>query len=88
MSPFVTAHPMERCAHSTSTAGTRSILPARFVSHSPGAQAVIELDARTGELLNKYATGQQGSWFVEVTPDERKLYTPNLEGQSVSVIAG
>jgi DNA-binding beta-propeller fold protein YncE len=51
-----------------------------------GAQAVLELDARTGEILNKYTTGQQGSWFVEVTPDERKLYTPNLEGQSVSVI--
>ena len=51
-----------------------------------GTQSVLELDARTGEVLRRYGTGQQGSWFVEVTPDERKLYTTNLEGRSVSVI--
>jgi DNA-binding beta-propeller fold protein YncE len=50
------------------------------------AQAVLELDAETGEILRTYKTDQQGSWFVEVTPDELKLYTPNLEGKSVSVI--
>jgi DNA-binding beta-propeller fold protein YncE len=50
------------------------------------AQAVLELDAETGKILRTYKTDQQGSWFVEVTPDERKLYTPNLEGKSVSVI--
>jgi DNA-binding beta-propeller fold protein YncE len=51
-----------------------------------GAQAILELDAETGKTLNTYKTDQQGSWFVEVTPDERKIYTPNLEGKSVSVI--
>lgn len=51
-----------------------------------GTQSVLELDARTGEVLRRYGTGQQGSWFVEITPDERKLYTPNMEGRSVSVI--
>jgi DNA-binding beta-propeller fold protein YncE len=49
-------------------------------------EAVLELDADTGKTLNVYQTKQQGAWFVEVTPDERKLYTPNLEGKSVSVI--
>ena len=49
-------------------------------------QAVLELDAETGEVLQTYNTKQEGAWFVEVTPDERKLYTPNLEGKSVSVI--
>ncbi len=49
-------------------------------------QSILELDAETGKVLNTYATKQEGSWFVEVTPDERKLYTPNLEGKSVSVI--
>ena len=49
-------------------------------------QAVLELDSETGEILKTYKTEQEGSWFVEVTPDERKLYTPNLEGKSVSVI--
>ena len=51
-----------------------------------GAQAILELDSDTGKILKTYSTDQQGSWFVEITPDERKLYTPNLEGKSVSVI--
>src|SRR5688572_13159096 len=51
-----------------------------------GAQAILELDSETGKVLKTYPTDQQGSWFVEITPDERKLYTPNLEGKSVSVI--
>lgn len=51
-----------------------------------GAQAILELDSETGKTLRTYKTEQEGSWFVEVTPDERKLYTPNLEGKSVSVI--
>ena len=51
-----------------------------------GAQTILELDSDTGKILNTYKTEQQGSWFVEITPDERKIYTPNLEGKSVSVI--
>lgn len=51
-----------------------------------GAQAILELDAETGKILKAHKTDQQGSWFVEITPDERKIYTPNLEGKSVSVI--
>lgn len=51
-----------------------------------GAQAILELDSDTGRVLRTYKTDQQGSWFVEITPDERKIYTPNLEGKSVSVI--
>ena len=49
-------------------------------------QTVLELDADAGTVVKPYATTRDGSWFVEVTPDERKLYTPNLEGKSVSVI--
>ena len=49
-------------------------------------QSILELDSDTGQVLKTYQTNQEGSWFVEVTPDERKLYTPNLEGKSVSVI--
>jgi DNA-binding beta-propeller fold protein YncE len=51
-----------------------------------GAETILELDADTGKILKAYKTDQQGSWFVEITPDERKIYTPNLEGKSVSVI--
>lgn len=50
------------------------------------AQTILELDSDNGKILKTYSTDQQGAWFVEVTPDERKLYTPNLEGKSVSVI--
>lgn len=50
------------------------------------AQAVLEMDADTGKILKTYQTARQGSYFVEITPDERKIYTPNLEGKSVSVI--
>ncbi|MGH9941228.1 MAG: YncE family protein [Pyrinomonadaceae bacterium] len=51
-----------------------------------GAQTILEMDAYTGQILKTYKTDRQGSWFVEITPDERKIYTPNLEGKSVSVI--
>ena len=49
-------------------------------------QSIVELDSGTGKILKTYPTNQQGSWFVEITPDEKKFYTPNLEGKSVSVI--
>lgn len=51
-----------------------------------GAQTILEMDSDTGKVIKAYKTEQQGSWFVEITPDERKIYTPNLEGKSVSVI--
>ena len=51
-----------------------------------GKESILELDSETGRVVQTYKTNQKGSWFVEVTPDERKLYTPNLEGKSVSVI--
>jgi DNA-binding beta-propeller fold protein YncE len=51
------------------------------------AQTVVELDTEKGAVLNRYPTGRDGAWFVEVVPDESKLYTPNLEGTSVSAIA-
>ncbi|HEU4509201.1 MAG TPA: cytochrome D1 domain-containing protein [Pyrinomonadaceae bacterium] len=50
------------------------------------AQTILELDSDTGKILKTYPTNQEGSWFVEITPDERKFYTPNLEGKSVSII--
>jgi DNA-binding beta-propeller fold protein YncE len=49
-------------------------------------KAVLEMDARTGAVLKTWTTGLDGGWFVEVTPDERKLYVPHLEGKALSVI--
>ncbi|HEY8560925.1 MAG TPA: cytochrome D1 domain-containing protein [Pyrinomonadaceae bacterium] len=51
-----------------------------------GRESILELDSETGKTLRTYKTNQKGSWFVEITPDERKIYTPNLEGKSVSVV--
>lgn len=51
-----------------------------------GKESILELDSETGKTLRTFNTKQKGSWFVEITPDERKIYTPNLEGKSVSVI--
>jgi DNA-binding beta-propeller fold protein YncE len=49
-------------------------------------QTVLELDAQSGAVLQHYATAKDGAWFVEVAPDAARLYTPNLEGKSVSII--
>jgi DNA-binding beta-propeller fold protein YncE len=58
----------------------------RLWAASGEAQAVFELDAETGQVLKKFAAGQEGPWFVEVSSDERTLFTPNLEGKSLSII--
>ena len=50
------------------------------------AETVLEIDAGSGAILKRYSTARPGAWFVEITPDEKKLYTPNLEGKSISVI--
>ena len=49
-------------------------------------QTVLEIDTESGAVLNRFPTSRDGAWFVEVNPAETKLYTPNLEGTSVSVI--
>jgi DNA-binding beta-propeller fold protein YncE len=49
-------------------------------------RTVIGLDTDKGTVLKRYSTNRDGAWFVELSPDESKLYTPNLEGTSVSVI--
>ena len=51
-----------------------------------GAQAVLELDAATGEILKAWKTNQQVSHMLVPTPDERKLYVANIGSGSVTVI--
>ncbi|MCI0402986.1 MAG: YncE family protein [Acidobacteria bacterium] len=51
-----------------------------------GAKAVLELDARTGEILKAWDTNQDVSHMVVPTPDERKLYVANIGSGSVTVI--
>jgi DNA-binding beta-propeller fold protein YncE len=49
-------------------------------------RVVLEVDAATGKTIKERKTEQDGAWFVEVSRDQRKLYTPNLEGKSISII--
>jgi DNA-binding beta-propeller fold protein YncE len=58
----------------------------RLWAAAGGKQTVLELDAATGSILKTFDVGQQGPWFVEVSKDERTLFTPNLEGKSVSIV--
>ena len=51
------------------------------------ARAVLEIDVKTGNVLKAWTTKADGGWFVEVTPDGKKLYVPHLEGKSVSAIS-
>jgi Tol biopolymer transport system component len=50
------------------------------------AQAVVEVDARTGRFRTSWNTRADGGWFLAATPDDRKIYVPHLEGKRVSVI--
>ncbi len=56
-----------------------------WVSCAPD-RVVIELDPRSGKVLNRWATGQEGSWMLAATPSGDRLYTANLEGNSVTEI--
>jgi YVTN family beta-propeller protein len=50
------------------------------------AKAVMELDAATGALRKTWDTKLDGGWFVEITPDDRKIFVPHLEGKALSMI--
>jgi DNA-binding beta-propeller fold protein YncE len=39
-----------------------------------------------GEVRERWRTGVDGGWMLTSTPDDRKLYIPNLEGASVSIV--
>jgi DNA-binding beta-propeller fold protein YncE len=58
----------------------------RFWAACARAQTILEVDTETGAVVNRYPVNRDGAWFVEVSRDETKLYTPNLEGKSISVI--
>lgn len=51
-----------------------------------GSQAVLELDAATGQVLKSWKTAQEVSHMVAPTPDEKKLYVANIRSGSVTVI--
>ena len=50
------------------------------------SKAIMELDAGTGAIRKTWETKLDGGWFVEVTPDDRKLFVPHLEAKALSMI--
>ena len=50
------------------------------------AKAVLELDVATGAVRKTWDTKLEGGWFVEVTPDEQKLFVPHLEAKALTMI--
>lgn len=50
------------------------------------AKAILELDAVTGAVRKTWDTKLDGGWFVEITPDDRKIFVPHLEGKAFSMI--
>ncbi len=59
---------------------------ARLWATCAPSKAVIEIDVDSGRVIRDWKLDQDGAWMLVVTPDERKIYTANLEGKSVSVI--
>ncbi|MDX1623934.1 MAG: YncE family protein [Gemmatimonadota bacterium] len=51
-----------------------------------GAEAVLELDTGSGEILRVWRTDQRVSHMLAPTPDEEKLYVANIGSGTVSVI--
>ena len=50
------------------------------------SKAVMELDAATGAIRKTWDIKLDGGWFVEITPDDRKLFVPHLEAKALSMI--
>lgn len=49
-------------------------------------KAILELDAATGTIRKTWDTKLDGGWFVEITPDEQKLFVPHLEAKALTMI--
>jgi YVTN family beta-propeller protein len=50
------------------------------------SKAILELDAGTGAIRKTWDTKLDGGWFVEITPDDQKLFVPHLEAKALSMI--
>jgi len=52
----------------------------------PGPSAVLELDARSGRILERWETGQRQTHMVVPSPDERRLYATSMRSGTLTVI--
>lgn len=83
-----------RTAKATFDLGTRTGLHGAAISRdgtrlwitSETPNALIELDARTGQVLNTWLTNQQRTHLVLPSPDERTFFVTNTVSGSVSII--
>ena len=49
-------------------------------------RTILGVSTSTGEERERWDTHADGSWMLTSSPDDGKLYVPNLEGASVSII--
>lgn len=50
------------------------------------ASVVLGVSTATGDVRERWTTGADGSWMLTSSADDRKLYVPNLEGASISIV--
>lgn len=50
------------------------------------SKSIMEIDAVTGADRKTWDLKLDGGWFVEVTPDERKLFVPHLEAKAFTMV--
>lgn len=85
---------VERKVKNTFDLGTHTGPHGMIVSHdgklvwttTETPQAVLELDAATGNILHVWNTNQERSHMIVATPNEKKFYVTNTVSGSVSVI--
>ena len=50
------------------------------------SNAVLEIDARSRTIVRKWDLPDDGAWMLVATPDDKKIYTANLEGKSINIV--
>jgi DNA-binding beta-propeller fold protein YncE len=68
--------------HDLKVSGSGDLL---WVTCAP-SKSVLEINTLTGKIVKDWKLDKEGAWMLAVTPDERKIYTANLEGRSISII--
>jgi TolB protein len=51
-----------------------------------GSRSVVEVNASTARVQRVWNLGAEGGWFLALTPDDRKVYVPHLEGKRLTVV--
>lgn len=59
----------------------------RIIVSSEAQQSVIIVDTHKGAVKTSIKTGQKGSHMVQLSPDEQRVFVPNVNSGSLSVLS-